>query len=126
MPTDAVIMVTKTTICDADLRILTGEPPAITTGHILGHEGVGIVEETGSSVMNFKIGDRVLISCITSCGACKYCRNQLYAHRNNRSWLLGYLIDSTQAEYVRIPYADFSLHPIPAGTYDDHQTAFTL
>lgn len=117
--TDAVIRVTKTTICGTDLHILKGDVPAVTTGRILGHEGVGIVEETGSAVTNFRKGDRVLISCITSCGACEYCKKQLYSHCENGGWILGHLIDGTQAEYVRIPHADRSLYPIPAGADEE-------
>ena len=78
-----------------------------------GHEGVGIIEEAGNSVTRFKKGDHVLISCITSCGKCEYCRRAIYSHCVNGGWILGNLIDGTQAEYVRIPYADNSLYPIP-------------
>jgi alcohol dehydrogenase len=112
-PSDAILKVLKTTICGTDLHIMKGDVPAVIDGRILGHEGVGIVEEAGSSVTRFKKGDHVLISCITSCGKCEYCRRAIYSHCVNGGWILGNLIDGTQAEYVRIPYADNSLYSIP-------------
>ena len=118
-PTDAIIRITKTTICGTDLHILKGDVPAVTDGRILGHEGVGIVEEVGSAVSNFKKGDRVLISCITSCGKCEYCKKQMYSHCEDGGWILGHLINGTQAEYVRIPHADNSLYPIPASADEE-------
>ena len=118
-PTDAVLKVLKTTICGTDLHIMKGDVPAVTDGRILGHEGVGIVEEAGSSVTRFKKGDHVLISCITSCGKCEYCRRAIYSHCVNGGWILGNLIDGTQAEYVRIPYADNSLYPIPSNADEE-------
>lgn len=114
-PTDAVIKVLKTTICGTDLHILKGDVPTVEEGRILGHEGVGVIEEIGTGVQNFKPGDKVLISCITSCGKCDNCKRGLYAHCEDGGWILGHTIDGTQAEYVRIPYADTSLHPIPKG-----------
>ena len=115
-PTDAIVRVVKTTICGTDLHILKGDVPAVTDGRILGHEGVGVVEETGPAVSNFKKGDRVLISCITSCGTCEPCKKGMYSHcAKGGGWILGHLIDGTQAEYVRIPYADNSLHAAPKG-----------
>jgi alcohol dehydrogenase len=119
LPTDAVIKITKTTICGTDLHIMKGDVPEVTDGRILGHEGVGIVEETGSAVTNFKKGDHVIISCITSCGKCSYCKKGMYSHCENGGWILGHLIDGTQAEYVRIPHADNSLYPIPAGSDEE-------
>lgn len=118
-PTDALVKVTKTTICGTDLHILKGDVPAVTPGRILGHEGVGIIEEVGSAVRSFKQGDHVLISCITSCGKCEYCKKQLYAHCEDGGWKLGHLIDGTQAEYVRIPHADNSLYAIPPGADEE-------
>jgi alcohol dehydrogenase len=112
-PSDAILKVLKTTICGTDLHIMKGDVPAVTDGRILGHEGVGIIEETGNYVTRFKKGDHVLISCITSCGKCEYCRRAIYSHCVNGGWILGNLIDGTQAEYVRIPYADNSLYSIP-------------
>jgi len=88
--------------------------PAVTSGRILGHEALGIVDEVGAAVRNCKKGDRVLVSCITSCGKCEYCKRQMYAHCEDGGWILGHLIDGTQAEYVRIPHADNSLYPVPA------------
>jgi len=118
-PTDAIIKVAKTTICGTDLHILKGDVPAVAGGRILGHEGVGIVEEVGSAVRSFKPGDHVLISCITSCGRCEYCKKRMYAHCEDGGWILGHLIDGTQAEYVRIPHADNSLYAVPPGSDDE-------
>ncbi|ANF58698.1 zinc-dependent alcohol dehydrogenase family protein [Halotalea alkalilenta] len=118
-PTDAVVRITKTTICGTDLHILKGDVPAVTPGRILGHEGVGVIEQIGDGVKNFKVGDHVLISCITSCGSCANCRRQLYAHCADGGWILGHLIDGTQAEYVRIPHADNSLYPVPPGADEE-------
>lgn len=112
-PTDAVVRVTHTTICGTDLHILKGDVPEVPEGLTLGHEGVGVVEAVGSAVANFKPGDKVLISCVTSCGRCEYCKKQLYAHCTDGGWILGHTIDGTQAEHVRIPYADNSLYPVP-------------
>jgi len=112
-PSDAILKVLKTTICGTDLHIMKGDVPTVTNGRILGHEGVGIIEEAGKSVTRFKKGDHVLISCITSCGNCEYCRRAIYSHCVNGGWILGNLINGTQAEYVRIPYADNSLYSIP-------------
>ena len=119
-PTDAIVKIAKTTICGTDLHILKGDVPAVTDGRILGHEGVGIVEEAGSGVSSFKKGDRVLISCITSCGKCDACKRSMYSHcSNGGGWILGHLIDGTQAEYVRIPFADTSLYRVPPNADED-------
>ncbi len=118
-PTDAIIRVTRTTICGTDLHILKGDVPEVTPGRILGHEGVGIVEEVGSGVKNFRPGDLVLMSCITACGSCANCKRQLYSHCLDGGWILGHLIDGTQAEYVRIPHADNSLYPVPEGADEE-------
>jgi alcohol dehydrogenase len=114
-PTDAIVRMVKTTICGTDLHIMKGDVPEVTPGRILGHEGVGIVEEIGNAVSNFRPGDHVLISCISSCGKCDYCKKGMYSHCSNGGWILGHLIDGTQAEYVRTPFADTSLYRIPAG-----------
>lgn len=114
-PGDAIIKITKTTICGTDLHILKGDVPACKPGTILGHEGVGIVDEVGPGVSNFKPGDKVLLSCITSCGKCDYCKKGIYAHCRDGGWILGHLINGTQAEYVRIPHADNSMYHIPSG-----------
>src|SRR5450830_1714711 len=118
-PTDAIIKITKTTICGTDLHILKGDVPSCQSGRILGHEGVGIIDEVGSAVTAFKAGDRVLISCISACGKCEYCRRQMYSHCTTGGWILGNKIDGTQAEFVRIPYADTSLYPIPGGADEE-------
>jgi len=113
-PTDAVVRVTTTTICGTDLHILRGDVPLVKDGRILGHEGVGVIQQVGEGVSNFKVGDHVLISCITSCGKCGNCKRGMYSHcENGGGWILGNLIDGTQAEYVRIPYADTSLYLVP-------------
>lgn len=129
-PTDAIIRLTKTTICGTDLGILKGKNPEIEAtakekqgsfnGRILGHEGIGIVEEVGSAVSNFKKGDKVIISCVSRCGTCENCQKQLYAHcRNGGGWIMGYMIDGTQAEYVRTPFADNSLYLLPENLNED-------
>jgi len=118
-PTDAIVRVTRTTICGTDLHILKGDVPTCTPGRILGHEGVGVVEEVGAGVTQFAKGDRVLISCISSCGKCEYCRRGMYSHCTTGGWILGNTIDGTQAEYVRIPHADTSLYPIPQGADEE-------
>ncbi len=110
---DAIIRIKKTTICGTDLHIMKGDVPDVIEGIILGHEGIGIIEETGPGVFNFKAGDKVLISCITSCGICSACKKGMYSHCETGGWILGHLIDGTQAEYVRIPHADNSLYHIP-------------
>lgn len=117
-PTDAVVRILKTTICGTDLHILGGDVPETQPGHILGHEGVGIVEEVGSAVTNFKVGDKVIVSCITSCNTCYYCKRGIPAHCETGGWILGHLINGTQAEYVHIPHADGSLYHAPK-TVDD-------
>ncbi|MEJ0052318.1 MAG: zinc-dependent alcohol dehydrogenase family protein [Methylovirgula sp.] len=114
-PTDAIVKVAKTTICGTDLHILKGDVPTCTPGRILGHEGVGVITQVGAGVTTFKPGDRVLISCITACGRCEYCRRGMYSHCTTGGWILGNEIDGTQAEYVRIPHADTSLYRLPEG-----------
>lgn len=129
-PTDAIIKLVKTTICGTDLGIMKGKNPEIEAvakektgafnGRILGHEGIGIVDEVGDAVKDFKKGDKVIISCVSRCGKCENCQKQLYAHcRNDGGWILGYMIDGTQAEYVRTPFADTSLYHLPAELNED-------
>jgi alcohol dehydrogenase len=118
-PTDAIVKIMKTTICGTDLHILKGDLPSCQPGRILGHEGVGIVDQVGSAVTVFKPGDHVLISCVSSCGKCVYCRKQMYSHCTTGGWILGNTIDGTQAEFVRIPHADMSLYPIPEGADEE-------
>lgn len=113
-PNDAVVKTVKTTICGTDLHILKGDVPTCTPGRILGHEGIGVIDEVGSGVSQFKKGDRVIISCITSCGKCDYCKKGMYSHCASGGWILGHTIDGTQAEYVRIPHADTSLYHLPS------------
>ena len=111
--TDAIVRVTRTTICGTDLHILKGDVLTCLPGTTLGHEGVGVIDSVGAGVTAFKPGDHVLISCISACGKCDYCRRQMYSHCTTGGWILGNKIDGTQAEFVRIPYADTSLYPIP-------------
>lgn len=118
-PTDAIVKITKTTICGTDLHILKGDVPTCQPGRILGHEGIGIIDKIGKGVTAFKIGDHVLISCITSDGKCEYCRKGMYSHCLDGGWILGHQIDGTQAEYVRIPHADTSLYKLPIDVDDD-------
>ncbi len=118
-PTDAIVKIAKTTICGTDLHILKGDVPTCQPGRILGHEGVGVVDQIGTAVTMFKPGDRVLISCISACGKCEYCRRLMYSHCTTGGWILGNKIDGTQAEFVRIPYADTSLYPIPDGADEE-------
>jgi alcohol dehydrogenase len=117
--TDAILRVTTSTICGTDLHILKGDVPTVTDGRILGHEGVGAVEEVGNAVSTFHKGDVVLISCITACGKCEFCRKGMYSHCRNGGWILGNVIDGTQAEYVRIPHADTSLYALPPGADEE-------
>ncbi|MGV6989332.1 zinc-dependent alcohol dehydrogenase family protein [Testudinibacter sp. P80/BLE/0925] len=118
--TDAVVKILRTTICGTDLGIWKGKNPEVAEGRILGHEGIGVIEAVGSSVKNFKKGDKVIISCISKCGVCDNCKKQLYSHcENGGGWILGYMIDGTQAEYVRTPFADNSLIPLPETISDD-------
>jgi alcohol dehydrogenase len=119
VPTDAVVRITKTTICGTDLHILKGDVPTCQPGRILGHEGVGIVEKVGPAVTAFKPGDHVLISCISACGKCVYCRKLMFSHCTTGGWILGNTIDGTQAEFVRIPHAENSLYPIPKGSDEE-------
>jgi alcohol dehydrogenase len=119
--TDAVIRVDAVTICGTDLHILKGDVPAVTDGRILGHEAVGTVHSVGSAVKNIKPGDKVLVSCITACGACRYCREGSYGQcLGGGGWILGHTIDGTQAELVRVPFADTSTYLAPAGVSDEN------
>jgi alcohol dehydrogenase len=117
--TDAIVKIVKTTICGTDLHILKGDVPTCAPGRILGHEGVGVVEKVGPGVTAFHPGDRVIVSCISSCGKCEFCRKGMYSHCVDGGWILGNTIDGTQAEYVRIPFADTSLYHIPAGADEE-------
>jgi alcohol dehydrogenase len=120
-PTDVLIRIDTTTICGSDLHILKGDVPAVTKGRILGHEGVGTITEVGASVSALKVGDKVIISCIKSCGRCTFCKQGLFAHclgdegAVGIGWVFGHLIDGTQAEFVRVPYAETSVYKVPEG-----------
>ncbi len=118
--TDAVVRVDAVTICGTDLHILKGDVPEVSDGRILGHEAVGTVEAVGSGVKNVKVGDHVLVSCITACGSCRFCREGRYGQcLGGGGWILGHLVDGTQAEFVRVPFADTSTYPVPAGASDE-------
>ncbi|MEE1742915.1 MULTISPECIES: zinc-dependent alcohol dehydrogenase family protein [unclassified Streptomyces] len=117
---DAVVRVDAVTICGTDLHIIKGDVPEVTPGRVLGHEAVGTVVEAGTGVRTVRPGDRVLISCISACGRCRFCREGRYGQcRGGGGWVLGHTIDGTQAEYVRVPFADLSMHPLPAAV-DSH------
>jgi alcohol dehydrogenase len=118
-PSDAIVRITRTTICGTDLHIMKGDVPTVTGGRILGHEGVGVIDQLGPGVSGFRTGERVLISCITSCGKCEYCRRGIYSHCAHGGWILGNTIDGTQAEYVRVPHADTSLYLLPNGADEE-------
>lgn len=118
--TDAIVRIDTTTICGTDLHILRGEQPDVVPGRVLGHEGVGEVVETGTDVRGIRPGDRVLISCVSPCGHCRFCRERSYGQcRGGGGWVLGRTVDGTQAEYVRVPFADLSTHPL-TGTAEGH------
>jgi alcohol dehydrogenase len=118
--TDAVVRVDATTICGSDLHILKGHLPEVTSGRVLGHEAVGTVEAVGAAVRNIQPGDRVLVSCISACGKCRFCREARFGQcLGGGGWILGHNIDGTQAEKVRVPFADTSTYPVPAGVSDE-------
>lgn len=112
---DAIVRITTSTICGTDLHILKGDLPAVTEGRILGHEAIGVIEEVGPSVSEFHVGEKVIVSCVTACLKCDFCKKTMYSHCRQGGWILGYTLDGTQAEYVRIPHADGSLYHFPAG-----------
>jgi alcohol dehydrogenase len=119
-PTDAIVRIDTSTICGTDLHILKGDVPETTPGTILGHEAVGTVVETGTAAK----GDRVLVSCITACGRCRFCREGRYGLcTGGGGWIFGHLIDGLQAEYARVPFADTSVYKLPDGL-DDTQVVF--
>jgi alcohol dehydrogenase len=118
--TDAIVRVDTTTICGTDLHILKGDVPAMVDGRIIGHEAVGTVSDVGAAVKNLAVGDRVLVSCVSACGACRFCREARYGQcTGGGGWILGNEIDGTQADYVRVPFADNSTYPVPAGISDE-------
>jgi alcohol dehydrogenase len=123
-PTDVIVKMDATTICGTDLHILKGDTPEVEAGRILGHEGIGTITEVGSGVSRLAVGDRVILSCVSSCGRCEYCKQGLYSHcldpegKAGVGWIFGYMIDGTQAEYVRVPFAENSAYKIPEGMSD--------
>lgn len=120
-PTDVIVKIDTTTICGTDLHILKGDVPAVTPGRILGHEGVGTITELGSAITSLKVGDQVILSCVSACGHCDFCKQGVFSHclgaegASGIGWIFGHLIDGTQAEYVRVPYAETSVYLLPAG-----------
>jgi alcohol dehydrogenase len=118
-PGDAIVRITTSTICGTDLHILKGDLPAVTDGRILGHEGIGVVEQVGPGVSEFQVGDKVIISCVTACLKCDFCKRGMYSHCRHGGWILGNTIDGTQAGYVRIPQADGSLYDLPDGSEEE-------
>jgi alcohol dehydrogenase len=119
-PTDAIVRIDTATICGTDLHILKGDVPEVTPGTILGHEAVGTVVETGSAVTTLEPGDRVLVSCITSCGRCRFCKEGRYGLcTGGGGWIFGHLIDGLQAEFARVPFADTSVYKVPAELSDE-------
>jgi alcohol dehydrogenase len=121
-PTDVVVRVDTTTICGTDLHILKGDVPAVTAGRVLGHEAVGTITEVGSAISDLSVGDRVLVPAITSCGKCGPCKVAMPSHCasvGGIGWIFGHLIDGTQAEYVRVPYAETSVHRLPENISND-------
>ena len=122
--TDVIVKMDATTICGTDLHILKGDVPEVEIGRILGHEGIGVITEVGASVTQLVVGDRVILSCVSSCGRCSNCRQGLYSHCLDAEgiagigWIFGYMIDGTQAEYVRVPFAENSVYKIPEGMTD--------
>jgi alcohol dehydrogenase len=119
-PTDAIVRIDTSTICGTDLHILKGDVPTVEPGRILGHEAVGTVVETGSAVTTLEAGDRVIVSCITSCGRCRFCKEGRYGLcMGGGGWILGHMIDGLQAEYARVPFADTSLYKVPAELTDE-------
>ena len=118
-PGDCIVRISTSTICGTDLHILKGDLPAVTDGRILGHEGIGVIEQVGPAVSEFKVGDKVIISCVTACLKCDFCKRGMYSHCRHGGWILGNTIDGTQAEYARIPQADGSLYRFPAGADEE-------
>src|SRR5664280_482002 len=123
-PTDVIVKMVATTICGTDLHILKGDVPEVEGGRILGHEGIGVITEVGAGVTQLAVGDRVIVACVSSCGKCSNCRKGLYSHcldpegMAGIGWIFGYMIDGTQAEYVRVPFAENSVYKVPEGMTD--------
>lgn len=127
-PTDVIVKMVTTTICGTDLHILKGDVPAVVPGRILGHEGVGIITEVGDAVTTLKVGDQVILACISACGKCSFCKQGVFSHclgdegASGIGWIFGHLINGTQAEYVRVPYAETSVYLLPADVSAQHGT----
>ena len=123
-PTDIIVKIDTTTICGTDLHILKGDVPAVTPGRILGHEGVGTITEVGDAVTTLSVGDRVILSCVSACGRCSFCKKGVYSKclaeegTPGVGWIFGHLIDGTQAEYVRVPFGETSVYKVPEGVSD--------
>jgi alcohol dehydrogenase len=119
-PTDAIVRIDSSTICGTDLHILKGDVPEVKAGTILGHEAVGTVVEIGAAVTTIEPGDRVLVSCITSCGRCRFCKEARYGLcTGGGGWIFGHLIDGLQAEFARVPFADTSVYKVPDDLSDE-------
>jgi alcohol dehydrogenase len=119
-PTDVIVKIDSATICGTDLHILKGDVPECVPGTILGHEAVGTIVETGQAVTSFAIGDHVLVSCVSACGRCRFCKERRYGQcSGGGGWIFGHLINGLQAEYARVPFADTSIHAVPAGLSDE-------
>lgn len=119
-PTDVIVRIDTSTICGTDLHILKGDVPAVTPGTVLGHEAVGVIEEIGKGVSTLAKGDRVLVSCITSCGRCRFCKEGRYGQcLGGGGWIFGHMIDGLQAEYARVPFAETSVHKVPESLTDE-------
>ncbi len=122
--TDVIVKMVATTICGTDLHILQGDVPEVEAGRILGHEGIGVITEIGSGITQLAVGDRVILSCVSACGRCANCRQGLLSHcldpegRAGIGWIFGYMINGTQAEFVRVPFAENSVYKVPAGMRD--------
>lgn len=130
-PTDIIVKIISTTICGTDLHILKGDVPSVAAGRILGHEGVGTITEVGAAVTGLTVGDTVILSCISACGHCDYCKQGVFSHclgtegASGIGWIFGHLIDGTQAEYVRVPYAETSVYRLPAGVTPQQGTVLS-
>ncbi|HUY67500.1 MAG TPA: zinc-dependent alcohol dehydrogenase family protein [Acidimicrobiales bacterium] len=122
--TDVIVQMVATTICGTDLHILKGDVPEVEVGRILGHEGIGVITQIGDAVTQLAVGDRVILACVSSCGRCSNCRQGLYSHCLDPEglagigWIFGYMIDGTQSEYVRVPFAENSVYKVPEGMTD--------
>ena len=123
-PTDAIVRIDTSTICGSDLHILKGDMPETLPGTVLGHEAVGTILEIGAAVTTVAPGDRVLLSCVSACGRCRYCKESRYGQcLGGGGWIFGHTINGLQAELARVPFADNSVYKFPA-TLGDEQVLF--